>query len=45
MLLKKYKETSEELKKILGLVFLTLTIIITFIILNTLFIGKNEKKK
>ena len=43
MLLKKYKETSEELKKKLGLVFLTLTIIITFIILNTLFIGKNEK--
>ena len=43
MLLKKYKKTSEELKKIFGLIFLTLAIVMTFIILNIIFIGTNEK--
>ena len=40
--LKKYKETSESFKKIIGLVGLTTLIIFTFIILN-IFIGVDNK--
>jgi hypothetical protein len=40
--LKKYKEIPEAIKEILGLVGLTVTIIFTFMIMNT-FIDKSEK--
>ena len=40
--LKKYKETPEGFKKIVGLVGLTAAIIITFIILN-IFFGESDK--
>ena len=40
--LKKYKETPEGFKKIVGLVGLTAAIIITFIILN-IFFGERDK--
>jgi len=40
--LKKYKETPEGFKKIVGLVFLTASIIITFIILD-IFFGESDK--
>jgi len=40
--LKKYKETPEGFKKIVGLVGLTVAIIITFIILN-IFFGESDK--
>ena len=38
--LKKYKETPEAIKQIVGLVGLTATIIFTFIILNVFFGGE-----
>jgi len=41
--LKKYKETPEGFKKIVGLVGLIATIIFTFIILNNIFIGESDK--
>ena len=40
--LKKYKETPEGFKKIVGLVALTATIIFTFIILNIFFGGRDK---
>ena len=39
---KKYKETPEDFKKIVGLVGLTAAIIITFLILD-IFFGGNDK--
>ena len=43
--LKKYKETPEAIKKIVGLVGLTATIIFTFIILNIFFLEIKESDK
>ena len=40
--LKKYKETPEAIKQIVGLVSLTVTIIFTFMILN-IFIDESDK--
>ena len=43
--LKKYKETSEAIKQMVGLVGLTVTIIFTFIILNVFFGETNVNNK